>query len=486
MAPGSSDSQAPIIVWFRRDLRLSDHPALQAAVAQGRPVIPVFIRDVRVDGLGAAPKWRLELSLRAFSGTLDGLNSRLILRSGSPLDVLRRLVAETGASAVYWSRLYDPASRELDAAVKTGLTDDGVEARSFAGHLLFEPWSVETGTGGFYRVYSPFWRAVRGRAVRPAATAPTRLHLPAAWPDSERLDDWSLGQAMHGAEAVVARYTEAGEAAAHHRLAAFCDERLAGYSAGRDRFDADATSGLSAALSLGEIGPASCWHMVHRALEGGMSGAEAFLRQLVWREFAYHLMYHTPWITVRAWREEWSLFHWEEDENRKDVLAWKQGRTGLPAVDAAMREMQVTGTMHNRGRMIAASYLTKNLLADWRIGLRWFEEHLTDWDPANNALGWQWVAGCGPDASPYFRIFNPETQLKKFDPKGRFAARWIAEGQAAPPQAARDYFAVIPRAWGLSPTDRYPEPSVDLRASRERALEAYATFRTAREASEGA
>ena len=230
---------------------------------------------------------------------------------------------------------------------------------------------------------------------------------------------------------------------------------------------------MSEYLALGEISPRTCWHAGLSALHRGAKGAEKWLKELVWREFAYHLMYHTPRILTGNWREEWAAFPWNEDADRPEVLAWKQGRTGEPFVDAAMREMYVTGTMHNRARMIVASYLTKHLMTHWRIGQKWFEECLTDWDPASNAMGWQWVAGSGPDASPYFRIFNPATQLEKFDPDGEYLARWLAEGRDRPSPTALAYFDAVPRRWELSPKDAKPQPLVELSEGRKRALAAY-------------
>ncbi|MEH6832915.1 MAG: FAD-binding domain-containing protein, partial [Sulfitobacter sp.] len=231
---------------------------------------------------------------------------------------------------------------------------------------------------------------------------------------------------------------------------------------------------LSENLALGEISPHQCWHAGQRALHEGKAGAETFLKELVWREFAYHLMHHTPRILERNWREEWEGFNWNEDERRAEVKAWKQGRTGIPFVDAAMRELYVTGRMHNRGRMIVASYLTKHLLCHWRIGQKWFEDCLIDWDPASNAMGWQWSAGSGPDATPYFRVFNPVTQLDKFDKNRDYAGRWIAEGHSTPHKDALAFFDAIPRQWNMKADDAYPDPVVDVSDGRKRALDAYA------------
>ncbi|MFU8779122.1 MAG: cryptochrome/photolyase family protein, partial [Roseovarius sp.] len=256
-------------------------------------------------------------------------------------------------------------------------------------------------------------------------------------------------------------------------LHAFADGAIADYKEARNFPAVDATSNLSENLTYGEISPRQCWHAGQRALQVGANGAEHWLKELVWREFAYHLMFHTPHILSGNWRTDWDAFPWSDDAEHPEVMAWKQGRTGEPFVDAAMREMYVTGKMHNRARMIVASYLTKHLMTDWKIGLNWFADCLTDWDPASNAMGWQWAAGCGPDAAPYFRVFNPETQLDKFDPQGSYTRRWIAEGQRTPPDTALDYFKAIPRHWGLGPAMAYPGRIVDLARGRQRALEAY-------------
>ncbi|WP_177177807.1 cryptochrome/photolyase family protein [Citreimonas salinaria] len=465
--------RSPIIVWFRRDLRLSDHAALHAAARTGRPVIAVAIRDPLVDALGAAPKWRLGEGLRVFGDALRAAGSRLILRTGDALDVLQRLAEETGARDVWWMRAYDPDSVARDKIVKAGLEARGVTAMSCAGHVLFEPWTVETGTGGFYKVYTPFWKAVRGRGVVAPLPAPSRLPAPDAWPGSERLEDWRMGRAMDRGADIVARWANVGERAAQDRLEAFLDDGIDGYHQTRDLPGVVGTSNLSENLALGEISVAQCWHAGQRARHEGRAGAETFLKELVWRDFAYHLTWHTPHLLTRNWRTEWDAFGWREEADTDEVRAWKQGRTGIAFVDAGQREMYVTGRMHNRARMIVASYLTKHLMTHWRIGQKWFEDHLIDWDPANNALGWQWAAGSGPDATPYFRVFNPVTQLDRFDRDRAYVDRWIAEGQANPPPEALSYFEAVPRRWGLDPDDAYPDPVVEPGEGRARALAAY-------------
>jgi deoxyribodipyrimidine photo-lyase len=469
-------SDTPLILWFRRDLRLSDHPMLSAAVATGRPLIPVFVLDPETEALGAAPLWRLDRGLAAFGDRLSGAESRLILRRGEALPGLRAILADTGAVRVWWSRLYDPVSRARDEGVKSALRAGGVEARSFDGHLLHEPWTIATGSGGPYRVYTPFWKAVAARGVPDPGHAHVRLRAPEAWPASDRLQDWRLGAAMRRGGAVVARYTQAGETAAEARAAAFLGGPVGAYDTARNRVAEAGTSGLSPHLSLGEIGPRRLWHGAVRAEHEGHAGAVTFRKELVWRDFAHHLLYHYPALARDNWKPEWDAFPWVGDSEQAE--RWRRGLTGEPFVDAAMREMYVTGTMHNRARMIVASYLTKHLMTDWRVGMRWFDDCLTDWDPASNAMGWQWAAGSGPDAAPYFRVFNPATQAETFDPQGTYRTRWIAERTRRPGPDALAYFDAVPRSWALNPSAPYPMPMVDLAAGRARALAAYGARKT--------
>ena len=463
-------TDAPLILWFRRDLRLADLPMLTAAVATGRPLVPLFILDPETEAIGAAAKWRLGLSLADLQARLRGLGSGLTLRRGAALDVLCAVIAETGAAGVHWSRLYDPVAVARDTGVKAALKGV-VDVTSHAGHLLHEPHTVETGSGGFYRVYTPFWRTVKDRDVAAPAPAPRALHAPDVWPVSDRLDDWQLGAAMRRGAAIVAPHQRVGEVAALDRMAWFLGGPVDDYDNGRNMCAVAGTSGLSQNLALGEIGPRTIWHAGMRALHEGRRGAETFLKEIVWREFSYHLIFHTPHIVTGNWKPEWDSFAWRGEN--PDAMRWKQGMTGEPFVDAAMREMYVTGTMHNRGRMIVASYLTKHLLTDWRVGLQWFADCLTDWDPAANAMGWQWAAGSGPDAAPYFRIFNPATQAEKFDPGSVYRKRFIAELSRNPGPEAQAYFDAVPRKWALDPARRYPMPLIDLAEGRARALKAY-------------
>lgn len=466
-------NSSPIILWFRRDLRLGDHPALSAACETGRPIIPLFIYDEVFQDQGAAPRMRLGLSVESLAKDLNKKGQQLILRKGDALSVLQDLIKETGASAVYWSRLYDVTAKERDTQVKATLKNDGIEAKSFAGHLLFEPWTVETKTGGFYKVYTPMWKMVRNRELDSTLAAPAKIAAPDAWPASDTLDDWRMGADMQRGHDVLLAHCAVGEDAAQDRLDHFIADWVDNYQTNRDLPAVKGTSGLSENLTYGEISPLTCWNAGWKALHAGKGDAEVFLKELVWREFAYHLSHHTPRIETDNWKEDWDAFPWNTDERLAEVKAWKQGRTGIQFVDAAMREMYVTGTMHNRGRMIVASYLTKHLLCHWKIGQAWFADCLIDWDPASNAMGWQWSAGSGPDATPYFRVFNPVTQLDKFDKDRAYIKKWIAEGRKAPSETALSYFDAIPLQWNMSPDDSYPDPIVAADEGRKRALSAY-------------
>jgi deoxyribodipyrimidine photo-lyase len=464
----------PVLFWFRRDLRLSDHAGLTAARGAGGPLIPVFVLDPETEALGAAAKWRLGLGVGHLRDRLRAIGSDLVLRRGPALSTLRTLVAETGAGAVHWSRLYAPDTVARDRQVKEGLMRDGTATASHPGHLIHEPWAVATRAGGFFKVFTPFWRAASTLAFPEPLPTVASLPAPERWPASEALDNWRLAEAMRRGADVVGHHVRVGEAAAQDRLDAFLDGAVAAYGRDRDRPDPPGTSRLSENLTYGEISPRTVWHGAVRAREQGAAGAEAFLRQLGWREFAWHLLWHTPHIARDNWRPAWDAFPWRGDN--VDAERWRRGMTGEPIVDAGMREMYVTGTMHNRVRMLVASYLTKHLLTHWRVGLDWFADCLTDWDPASNALGWQWVAGSGPDAEPYFRIYNPATQAATHDPDGAYRRRFLLGFDGGPPHPdAEAFFQAVPGAWNLSPSDR-PEPLVDLRAGREAALAAYAEF----------
>lgn len=462
----------PIIIWFRKDFRLADHAALSEASKSGRPIIPVVLLDEIVETFGAAPKWRLSQAIEHFEKRLRQVGSQLILRRGTSSDQLLALARETGAGDIWWIRAYDPEAIVRDTKVKRTLKEAGFEAKSWPGHLLFEPWAVKTKQGGFFKVYSPFWRAVGNLNVAPPDPAPQHLLAPEIWPESDQLRDWALEKDMDRGANILTQFANVGELAANERLAKFLRGSIGQYKERRDFPAQNATSRLSENLAWGEIGPRTVWHAGYRAHQRGQRGSEHFLKELIWREFAYHLVFHTPEITQKNWRSEWNAFPWSTCEDEA-VLRWKQGRTGVPLVDAAMREMYVTGHMHNRGRMIVGSFLTKHMLKHWHIGQKWFEECLIDWDPAANAMGWQWVAGSGPDAAPFFRIFNPETQAQKFDVEQQYIQRYLAEKATDPGSEAMAFFASCPRAWELSSENPYPTPIIGLADGRQRALAAY-------------
>ncbi len=466
----------PTILWIRKEFRLADNPALTEALAHGGPVIVVFILDSVTHGTGgAAAQWRLGQAIAAFAQVLENKGQRLILRRGESLTTLRTLIAETGAKRVVWGRHYDKASRERDTRIKTALREDGIEAKSVCTHLLFEPWSIQTKTGGPYRVYSPFKRACFEREDRigEPLPAPTNLAAPDDWPNSESLNDWALGTAMNRGGAIVGQYANIGEGAALERLEGFVPI-ASDYNEGRDALGYTGTSRLSENYAWGEISARTAWHRIRASIMRSAKpdkGFVVYLQELLWREFAYHLLFHYPDLATDNWREEWNAFPWRADND--DAERWRRGETGIPGVDAAMRELYATGYMHNRMRMLTASFLTKHLMTDWRVGEAWFRECLTDYDPASNAMGWQWVAGSGPDATPFFRIFNPETQIGKFDKQGRYISRWLDADSVD----AQNFFAAIPRSWGMTAADTRPEPLISLKQGRERALAAYKDMR---------
>jgi deoxyribodipyrimidine photo-lyase len=405
------------LVWFRQDLRLTDNPALAAALERGGPVIPVYIWAPEEEGdwpPGAASKWWLSRSLAALAAGLEKRGSHLLIRTGPTAEALARLVSETGAAAVLWNRRYEPAAVARDTRVKADLRAQGVAAESFNGSLLFEPWTVSNQAGKPFRIFTPFWKACMNRALPPLAKdAPQHLPAPEHWPASLPLDGLRLEPAIDWASG-FREVWQPGEAGAADRLERFVAEAAAHYETDRNRPGLTGTSRLSPHLHFGEISPGQVWRAA--------AGSQPFLRQLVWREFAYHLLFHFPESPRTPLRPEHE--GWKPDPEK--LRAWTRARTGYPLVDAGMRELWRTGWMHNRVRMVAASVLVKNMGLGWREGAAWFWDTLVDADLANNTLGWQWVAGCGADAVPYFRVFNPTLQAAKFDPNGDYLRRWAA------------------------------------------------------------
>lgn len=457
------------LVWFRNDLRLADNPALIAGLGSGRPVVPVYVLDEETEGVrpaGAASRWWLHHSLHALDASLRALGSRLILRRGAAERVIEDIAAECDASAIYWNRAYDQGARERDARLKQALNRRGVVAEGLKANLLFEPWEVLTTNAGAFRVFSAFWRACRGsQSPGTPLPAPRNLPAPPHWPSSDRVAEWRLLPSAHDWSGGLGASWTPGEASAALRLMSFLDNALARYRLERDLPTVDATSRLSPHLAFGEISARQIWRAA--TTRGHSAATEKFLAELGWREFAYHLLFHHGNLAERNFRPEFDAFPWLDEADALD--AWRRGRTGYPIVDAGLRELWATGWMHNRLRMIVASFLTKDLMIDWRAGERWFWDTLVDADPANNAFGWQWVAGSGADAAPYFRVFNPVLQGEKFDPSGDYVRRWVPELASLPAET-------IHQPWTADtalPPEIYPAPIVEHAAARERAMQAF-------------
>lgn len=457
MLVGENGAMAsPTLVWFRDDLRLADNPALNAAVDRGEPVVAVFVLDEESPGirhLGGAARWWLHHSLGSLGDRLRAHGVTLALRRGPADRIVQELAHEIGAGAVFWNRRYGAPERTIDAGIKSALRAADVEVASFAGSLLHEPWTVTTGSGTSYSVFTPFWRACLAlpapRLPFPEPRAiPTGLPAPA----SEDLDGWGLLPTKPDWASGLRETWEPGEPAARRRLRDFLADDLPSYDRARDEPAAGATSLLSPRLRWGEVSPFTVWHEAV-----GVDGAGGFLSELGWREFAWHTLYRAPNLATENLRSEFDAFPWPPlDPAHLD--AWQHGETGIPLVDAGMRELWHTGYMHNRVRMVVASFLVKNLLIDWRLGEEWFWDTLVDADEANNPFNWQWVAGSGADAAPYFRVFNPELQAKKFDPQSLYISRWASEAPTQPivdlgetRKAALAAYDVVKRSAGSRP-----------------------------------
>lgn len=469
------------LVWFRRDLRLDDQPALHAALEAGHAPVPVYIHAPEEEGAwapGAASDAWLQRSLHALDAQLRQRGSRLLALRGPSEAALRTLAAQCGAAAVYWNRKYEPATQARDAGIKRGLREAGIAAESFNGSLLFEPWELATRQGEPYRVFTPFWRSALAQWRLPAHLPAPRT-LPALPDGMEGLAPDALGLApARGWDRGFWEAWQPGQAGAHEALEVFVDGALHGYREGRDRPDQVGSSRLSPHLHFGEIAPWRICAELERHRSARLDAdIDAYLRELGWREFAYHLLHHFPHTPEHNLNPRFDGFGWAGADARV-LHAWQRGRTGIPIVDAGMRELWRTGYMHNRVRMIVASLLCKHLRVHWREGARWFWDTLVDADLANNTLGWQWVAGTGADAAPYFRIFNPVAQAQKFDPQARYITRWLPELSGLPVGAR---FAPWQHPQLLARhAPGYPAvPVVDLAQGRARALAAYQVMRHA-------
>ncbi|MEN8844529.1 MAG: deoxyribodipyrimidine photo-lyase [Lentimonas sp.] len=471
----------PTLLWFRKDLRLSDNSALAAAIAAGGPIIPVFILSSKESGdwsLGGASKWWLHQALKSLSVDLQAKGGQLVLREGGSLEALRELIERTGAKRVYWNRRYDSPQRELDASIKRTLREEGIEVESFNSSLLNEPHTASTGEGRPYKVYTPYWKKVKDRELGPLAEPKfALLQFPASFPSSARLEDWQLLPKIPWDQAFFDHW-DVSEAGAMKRMDTFVDGPIDDYATARDRPDYDGTSSLSAYLHWGQIGPRQIAHKLKEKCDLTQEGPLTYLKEIYWREFAYNVLYHFPQTPDQPLRAEYASFPWEHDA--ATLEAWQTGNTGYPIVDAGMRQLWQTGWMHNRVRMIVSSLLVKHLLHNWHEGAKWFWDTLVDADLASNTLGWQWSGGCGADAAPYFRVFNPIIQGQKFDPDGDYVKRYVPELAKVPSQFIHMPWEApqnILEYAGVELGHDYPEPIIEHKKGRERALAALAQFR---------
>jgi deoxyribodipyrimidine photo-lyase len=501
-APIGAKATGTSIVWFRQDLRLGDNPALCHATAptsdgQARKLLCVYVHAPEAGkgrSLGGAARWWLAGSLRALKASLQDTGNDLLILAGDPAALIPALARAVEADGVFWNRRYTKAETDLDGIIKATLKSDGFEAASFNGHLLHEPWTITTRAGGPMKVFTPYWRTVTALGP-PSAPLPSPSELPAPPEDvADRLARFGLTPTTvdelrleptrpDWAGGLRAEWTR-GEAGARERLAAFVSHGMEGYAEGRNRPDLPSTSRLSPHLRFGEISVRQCWHAAVHAHESGESSAspadiETFLKELGWREFSYHLLHHNPNLARANHNIRFDAFPWRSQEARDaagDLAAWQRGRTGYPVVDAGMRQLYATGWMHNRVRMIVGSFLVKHLLLDWRAGEDWFWDTLVDADPASNAASWQWVAGSGADAAPYFRIFNPIIQGEKFDPDGAYVRHWVPELARLPRSLIHKPWTAPPAilaAAGVSLGNTYPRPIVSHEMARDRALAAF-------------
>jgi deoxyribodipyrimidine photo-lyase len=478
-------TDTPVIFWFRSDLRLADNPGLAAARDTGKPVIAVYILDDVNPGIwkqGGAARWWLHQSLKELGGKIP-----LTLRKGDAAKEIARLVKETGASAVFWNRRYEPWAMARDKKIKESLKGDGIEAHSFGSFLMFEPWEIQNKTGGSYKVFTPYSKACldRGGIRQPLKTGNVEFKKFAGL----KLGDLDLMPEIKWYKGMQ-EFWQPGEEGGQARLKEFVKQGAGKYKQQRDLPAIDGTSLLSPYLHFGEISPHQVWHAVSAMLTKNAdalvaANGQAYLRQLLWREFSWHLLYHSPDFPEQPWNKRFTKFPWIK--NNRMLKLWQRGQTGYPIVDAGMRQLWQTGWMHNRVRMIVGSFLVKNLLISWRDGEDWFWDTLVDADLGNNAAGWQWIGGCGADAAPYFRIFNPLLQSAKFDPAGEYIKTYVPELKNVPAayiHAPWDAPPLVLAQAGVTLGKNYPHPVVDHGEARARALKAYGVTKTGDDAAD--
>ncbi|MDJ0749107.1 MAG: deoxyribodipyrimidine photo-lyase [Woeseiaceae bacterium] len=465
------------LVWFRKDLRLADNPALYAAAHSGARVLAVFIHDDEAAGdwrPGTASRWWLKCSLARLDDALDG---RLLELRGDPRELIPDLVRDLGIDSVYWNRCIEPWRRQCDESIKARLLSSAIEVKTFNGSLLWDPPTINKTDGSPYRVFTPFYRkGCLENGIPPRTPLPAPAGLDLISPTDPPRSGESYEQPGFVAPNIDFSLWQPGEHGASQVLDRFLSEAVHRYDQCRDLPAVPGTSRLSPHLHFGEISPNQVWHAVHeRCTNGRLSrDADRYLSEIGWREFSNYLLYHNPTLPDTNLQRRFDRFPWGVDDTF--LRAWQRGETGFPLVDAGMRELATTGFMHNRVRMVTASFLVKNLLTDWRQGERWFWEHLVDADLANNSASWQWVAGCGADAAPYFRIFNPVAQGTKFDPEGTYVRRFVPELASLPDRYIHSPFdapADVLGQAGVSLGENYPEPVTDLSSSRQAALDAY-------------
>lgn len=471
------DNNTPSIVWFRSDLRLKDNPALNAAIDRGQPVVCLYVLEESGRSRGGASKWWLHQSLSALERSLAQIGGTLILRHGDPEQVISDVISMTSASAVYWNRRYDADGMEIDAALKTTFKARGIFVASFKANVLFEPWEIEKLSGGFYKVYTPYKRACLARGIsRGPLVAPTAINTPNSI-KTDPLESWHLQPNSPDWSEPIAKSWKPGESGAAERLMSFLhDGGIDGYKLNRNLPAIEGTSRLSPHLAFGEISPFQIWAAATSPdIETPEHDLETFLSEILWREFSYQLLYYNPKLANENFQPRFNSFPWKSNT---DLLpSWQKGNTGYPIVDAGMRQLWQTGWMHNRVRMVVGSFLVKHLLLDWRLGEEWFWDTLVDADPASNAASWQWIAGSGADAAPYFRIFNPMMQGDKFDKAGKYIRMYVPELENMPdkhlnaPWEAPEH---VLKSAGVELGITYPKPIVDHAVARQKALAAFA------------